>query len=361
LNYAQHDRNSGFNAGLSIGGRGGVSAFYNRYDHDRRGHNRRFGIGHRRQVYRHAEFYGGRCYPYGYNSPFDYYYHRYPYRYSYAVAPVWSVYVGTPYRETVYVDDGPDVVYVEGDDYIEGDDYVETQPAVSQEPVVIFPDDFRSQQQYEGAIDTGTIPNRGSAPQFQTAPPIQTAPLDVDGDTLPDDGNRIDVQPQERIPVINEFLAQAHQAFQGRDYATARTLFAKAVLNEPDNGLAELSYAVGLFATGEYAQSAGALRRGLALAPDVVDMPLDVTRIYGDAGDLKSHVQRLQFHVASSPEDADAWLVLGHIHFSIGEPVEAARAFDRAKALHPRDPYADILSATARRIAFPQAGDEATP
>ncbi len=357
LSYSNRGHNSRYSAGLQFGSRG-VRAYYNRNDdhgylggrHDL--FDRRFNFRNRNRHFGYSTFRNGHYYPYGYSSNFDLYYYRYPYA-SYGFTPTWSVFTDYPITQTVFVQSPPDIVYIQDNTPPEvvTDVQFETAPSFGNQSAT--PYDTQNAASY-GNQNATPYGNQGVVPPGGTQ-----AALDIDGGTLPDRGQldrgqRIDVKPQERIPVNNEYLADAHRAFNARDYELARALFAKSVLNDPEDGFAELSYAIGLFATGDYTAAAGALRRGLALAPDVVDMPLDVTRFYTNSSDLEQHRQKLQLFVASNPDDANAWLVLGHIHFSSGEAAEAALAFEKARTLDPSDPFADILASTATRIAYPK-------
>ena len=130
----------------------------------------------------------------------------------------------------------------------------------------------------------------------------------------------------------------------------ARRSFSYAVLEDPGNGFAELAYGLAHFALGGYDASADAIRRGLGLVPDVIDRPIDVSRQYGGAAELRSHLGALESHVEAHPDDANAWFVLGYVRFSTGEPESAAAAFAKAASLRPDDPYAAILRDAAGRV-----------
>jgi tetratricopeptide (TPR) repeat protein len=151
--------------------------------------------------------------------------------------------------------------------------------------------------------------------------------------------------------VHNAWLATGEADFAAGEYDDARQSFSYAVLEEPDNGFANLAYGLVYFALGDYSASADALRRGLSAAPDIVDRPIDITRQYGSSDDLARHIQSLQLHLASRPADADAWFVLGYVEYSSGRPTEAARAFEKAAGLDSDDSYAAILRDAARRVS----------
>jgi cytochrome c-type biogenesis protein CcmH/NrfG len=60
----------------------------------------------------------------------------------------------------------------------------------------------------------------------------------------------------------------------------------------------------------------------------------------------------LQARVRSDPKDVDGWIQLGNLHFDLGQPLEAIRAYEKALALKPGDP--DVL--TDQGIMYRRAG-----
>lgn len=322
MGFSRHDDDGDHLAvGLNVG-RGGLRAYYHRDDYGRYygRYDRRYSYARDRfSRHRYARHYytaydygydhhystygfGYRYYPYGRLSYYDIYYYRYPYQYV-APYPYYSssvVYVEQPTR-TVYVERPAETVYVESD--------------------------------------------------------LETRQLDDSGGASPgiDELRRTDesdyVEPQAEIPVNNAYLADAERAFHEGRYDDARGDVARAVLNEPQNGFAQLTYGLVHFALGEYVPAAGAVRRGLSLVPDVIDRPIDITRQYGSAADLARHTEALKTYADSHAGDADGWFLLGHIYYSSGNPDDAARVLAKATALNPFDTHAAVLRDAATRVA----------
>ena len=323
-------------AGIGYGHHG-LTAYYYR-DRDHHSYNHDYRRGHYYGASYYGEFYGGHYYPYGYASDYDVYYHRYPYHYerTYDNYPTWVVYVDP--AETVYIESPQQTVYVEQAGSADGayPSPESVEPGVPAPPV-------------EGPTE--------AAPSGESViVPDQPSNGDVRGDAGSGDippviDGRIEIEPQERIPVNNALLADAERQFREGHYEEARGNFVRAVLNDPRNGFAELAYGLVHFAVGDYQAAARAIRRGAALAPDVVDRPIDVTRQYGKTDDYRRHVQALQLYVASHPDQQDAWFLLGYIHYSSGEPIEALRAFEKAAALDPADTYAAVFRDAANRMS----------
>ncbi len=298
-----------------IVGRDGIRVYYdrqrygNRYrDHHHDGHH--FGFSY------NAEFFGGHYYPYGYASHFDRYYHRYPYDYVtvHDYTPSWTVYVDTPVVETVFVERPTRTVFVE--------------------------------EEINGV---------------EVAYPVtRTAPVGVANDVVgpvtpqPDGQQAVRIEPQDRVPLNNEWLASGDGEFHDGRYEDARRSFSFAVLEEPRNGFASLAYGLVHFALSDYRAAADALRRGLSLAPDVLDRPIDIARQYGKPEELATHIQNVQLHLSARPDDASAWFVLGYVEYSRGDAESAVRALTKAASLDPDDVYAATLRDAASRVSDAQ-------
>jgi tetratricopeptide (TPR) repeat protein len=142
----------------------------------------------------------------------------------------------------------------------------------------------------------------------EPAPPQEAAPVEPDPEAA-----EIHV-PTERE---QELLKNGMTSFESGDYEKAARLFLQAAMANPDNIDALLAYAVARFATGDYAVSAIAIRRGVSKFPGVVNAAFDVRDRYGRPDDFEPQMVQLERFVQVHPDDIDAWLVLGFIrHFS---------------------------------------------
>jgi len=341
-------------------GRDGFFAYYHR-DKDRYRHHGYPGHGHHwysrydYDPWYTGAFYHGRYYPYGYSSYHDSYYYRYPYNYvSLDYYPRWTVYVDPV--ETVYVESpSQQVVYVETQsDTQAGQSYPSSEtvivPESSPPPGTLVPQPSTPTPYQPMEPGLPGQPQTGDSGQsFYDESEGAAAGPDTQG---PDTQGKvqIEVEPQERIPINNALLADAARSFQEGRYEDAKAYLARAVLNDPQNGFAELAYALGHFAVGDYQPAAAAVRRGLASVPDIVDAPLDIVRQYGEPKDFEMHMQALQLYVASHPDDQNAWFLMGYVLYSSGHPEKAASAFAKAAKLDPSDTYAAVLHDAVKRV-----------
>lgn len=336
-----HYRGDNVAAGIYRGPHG-WAAYYNRHNRERyhRHHHHHY---YRCDPWYWGAWHGGYYYPYGYTSHYDYYYYRYPYSYvSVGYVPSWTVYVDPV--DVVYVESPVQTVYVERDEPAEA-----SYPATE---VIVEPD---SVPPPETVVPDASTP--GPYVPIEPAPGEAQPQVPDGGDpesdaALPGTEGKvpIEVEPQKRIPVNNALLADAARMFQEGRYEESRTLLVQAVLSDPENGFAELAYALGHFAVGEYDPAAEAVRRGAALVPDVIDLPIDVVRQYGQPKDFETHLQALQLYAAAHPEDQNAWFLLGYVMYSSGKPQEAQRAFEKAVKLNPSDTYAAVFRDAAGRV-----------
>jgi len=265
---------------------------YNRYDHDGyhgdhvwrhpylgRYHDR---LGyHRGCGYHH---YGHRYHHHAYCSSFAFGFSVYDYAGSYY--PVYPLYYTAPYAvypQTVYQQD----VYV--------------APG--------YPPDAHA--------------NVVEPPPVQEAQPVEPAP----------EAAEIRVPSEREQKLIKEGLA----SFEQGDYESAARSFLQSAMANPDNIDALLAYAVARFATGDYAVSAIAIRRGVGKFPGVVNAAFDVRDRYGQLEDFERHLIRIERFAQEHPEDIDGWLVLGFIrHFSDQREL-SARTFELVLKLSADD------------------------
>jgi tetratricopeptide (TPR) repeat protein len=166
----------------------------------------------------------------------------------------------------------------------------------------------------------------------------------------PIDPDRISLLPQVDTGAqqdARDVLQRGDAAFAAGDYAEARRQYIRAQLDGVFPGEATLAYALARFAEGEYALSALALRRGLALAPDAIDYPIDIAHLYGSPDDLQRHIDALGGYLAQHPADTHAAFVLGYVWFARGDPAGALEAFEHCIALDPHDPLVHLLREAA--------------
>ena len=150
---------------------------------------------------------------------------------------------------------------------------------------------------------------------------------------------QLDDAAEIRVPAEREkkLIMGGLEDFEKGDYEEAARSFLQAAMANPDNIDALLAYAVARFATGDYAVSAIAIRRGVGKFPGVVNAAFDVRDRYGQPEDFEPHLIRLEQFVQTHPEDVDGWLVLGFIRHFSGQRELSARTFQLVLRLSEDD------------------------
>jgi tetratricopeptide (TPR) repeat protein len=171
-------------------------------------------------------------------------------------------------------------------------------------------------------------------------------------------------------PSENEHLFlmmfEGTKAFQEGDYDAAARLFLDVSMQDPANIDGTLAYAVARFATGDYAISAIAIRRGIRRFCEVVDSGFDIRDRYDDQEDFDRHVRMLEQFLDDRPENVDATIVAGFVLHFAGQREQAVQVFNEVKRLSPSD--ADVADCFLNAkppevIEQPESGaqEDATP
>jgi len=149
-----------------------------------------------------------------------------------------------------------------------------------------------------------------------------------------------------RLPVLR-ILDRGDELFVRGDFAGAVTAYRAAVAKAPKDPTAAVALGHGLFAVGAYAEAAGALRRGVRLFPELVQVGMDRRRFYGDPRAFDAQMAHLARFLAASPDARAARFVMGYNCFF---SKQRAKAKEHFAALGAADPEAQLfLREIARR------------
>lgn len=156
-------------------------------------------------------------------------------------------------------------------------------------------------------------------PSGQAPPTIEAAPTGTPATTQ--------MSPEQ----MDQLMKEGSDAFGSADYEKAARLFLQVGMADAENVDAWLAYALARFASGDYAMSADAIRRGVMKYPDVVNSLFDLRERYGSQEDFQKHITRLQDFVVDSPSSPDGWLVLGFVRHFTGQREPAKQTFETLK------------------------------
>ncbi len=142
---------------------------------------------------------------------------------------------------------------------------------------------------------------------------------------------------------IAELMAEGIEAFALGRYDAAGSIFLRASMADRANVDSLLAYAVARFATGDYANTAMAVRRAVRMQPEVVNAVFDIRDRYGRAADFERHLVALHVYIRQRVDRADGWLTLGFVRHFAGQRDLAREAFAALRELAPED--ADVAEA----------------
>jgi Tfp pilus assembly protein PilF len=159
-------------------------------------------------------------------------------------------------------------------------------------------------------------------------------------------------------------IAQAEDAIQKNDFASAEPLLKKALDRDPRNYQAWFDLGFVLNKLGRAEDSIHAYRQSVAAKPDVFESNLNLGLMLA-RGNSPEAEQFLRAATRLKPTDqveegqARAWLSLGHLLESL-KPEEALDAYQKAALLTPKDPEPHLSAGLLRERQkdFPRAEAE---
>ncbi|MFK7769495.1 MAG: tetratricopeptide repeat protein [Mariniblastus sp.] len=137
---------------------------------------------------------------------------------------------------------------------------------------------------------------------------------------------------------------RAEAAFKIGDYRTAESLASQALVIERDNGKVFLFASQAAFATANFSMAVEYLDKATAMLPsDQWTSVVQNYKTFYGRNDYVGQTNRLTQHLASSPTDADAFVLRGYHYGSLGYVDAATLDFQRALGLNPKHKLANRL------------------
>ena len=203
-------------------------------------------------------------------------------------------------QEVIYVDDDPEIIYVE-------------QPAPEGEAIVVGGE----------AAGPGVVPQPAGAGE----------------DAL----NR----------AADYYLTLGDRAFREGRYGDAVHFYAKAVEFAPEEGILFLILSDALFATGDYHYAAYALRKAFELDPQIVQNVVDKHSFYADPAEFDRQLAVLELYLEDHFLDDDARLVLAANYLFGGRPAVAVDLLESSFSADVRGtPAGQIVLEAARAVQY---------
>jgi len=208
--------------------------------------------------------------------------------------------------------------------------YVVTSPIYHRETVIV-----ESPVYMESA--EGMVSNAPASSYIETGVPSSSSETTgYAGTMIPPE-----TEAEQQAPSADDRLFlqmfEGTKAFHEGNYDAAARMFLDVSMQDPANIDGTLAYAVARFATGDYAISAIAIRRGIRRMCEVVNSGFDIRDRYSKQEDFEKHVQMLEDYLTEHSENVDATLVAGFVLHFAGQYDEAAQVFNEFKRLSPSD------------------------
>jgi predicted O-linked N-acetylglucosamine transferase (SPINDLY family) len=125
--------------------------------------------------------------------------------------------------------------------------------------------------------------------------------------------------------------------------------YRNALLLAPAFAAAHVNLGGVLAAQGRHGEALLSFRKALVLEPDLAAARFNLGISAWRLGDLPTARAALAMYLRAQPEDRDALMALGEIHFVANEPDEAAACVEQMLASDPGSPAAHSLLANVRR------------
>ncbi|MGB9253492.1 MAG: tetratricopeptide repeat protein, partial [Candidatus Korobacteraceae bacterium] len=143
-------------------------------------------------------------------------------------------------------------------------------------------------------------------------------------------------------------VAQAEDAIQHNDFATAEALLQKAIAAKPNDYRAWFDLGYVYNATHRQTEAIDAYRKAVAAKPDVFESNLNLGLLLAKSGDNAEAAKYLRAATQLKPTPgaslARAWQALGRVLESTA-PQQALAAYAEATKLNPKDPEPHIAAA----------------
>lgn len=159
-----------------------------------------------------------------------------------------------------------------------------------------------------------------------------------------------EAQGPDEATLADAFFEEAVNAFEAGDYAIAIEKFAEANRLAPDDMVLPFAYTQALFANGQYAEAAAALRMALADVSPKKDGVFYPRGLYADDDALFEQIDGLNKQVELYGFDTDLQLLLGYHLLGIGELDAALYPLQQAKLDSKNIKAATVLIDLLQRI-----------
>ena len=158
--------------------------------------------------------------------------------------------------------------------------------------------------------------------------------------------------PDERKGILDAVLdPQGYEDYMTRgdfyffmgDYSKASLAYETAAKLQPENAIPKFAVAHAGFANGEFGFAARRLREGLQMEPNWGLFNFSIEEFFGDRHDLDKRLRDLEHLVKLEPDNTNARMLLGYVHYFDGHYGKAAELLADVVRESPTNQAADAL------------------
>ena len=146
-----------------------------------------------------------------------------------------------------------------------------------------------------------------------------------------------------------ELIRSGKRLFAAGNHRLAIARFEEASRRHAEEPTPHFFRAQALFAMQDYAQAALAIKTGLTVNPDWLQLDFDVYHLYRNPEELRPQIARLASHLKANPLDREALFVLAFELFLTDQKDKARTILEQVARLEPDDthlkPFFDNLEA----------------
>jgi len=167
--------------------------------------------------------------------------------------------------------------------------------------------------------------------------------------------NNLRKDPDDHIALYN--LASVDMI--GKDYASAATLYRRALAHTPDDVRTHTALGTALDGEGDWQQAKAEYQKALTVDPENTDARFDLAHLEFKHGSYAEAEQEYRHLLAETPKDASAHNELGGVLAAINRPTEAKREFEIAITFDPNnfDALYNLAGIEAENSSFPRAAE----
>lgn len=114
-------------------------------------------------------------------------------------------------------------------------------------------------------------------------------------------------------------MGRGDKSFEQGNYDEAREEYVRAIVLAGEDAPTRIALGLAEYALGSFSDAARAIRRGVAISPELAESTFSLDAVYGIVDDRAAHRRALEDFARENPEDCDALFLVGFTRYFAGE------------------------------------------